>query len=337
MVVNFFKDFKNYIRLKILEKNFSRGFFVENNSLLKYLETYINYKKSLIISFESLKNTTIKKENIFIFSTNFFRQLVFLTLKLDYLYSTTPGLNQTSFQKTKFSKCKYIYLQHSSIGLIHAYNHDAFINFDVVHVINNFQVKDLITINSIYKKKIKIFKSKYSLFNKIFSSNNVELNILIAPSWNTSFYKNNYHNLLFRLLTKKNVNFSIRPHPMSFKKNEISKLELLSIGYKIDDNNDFDFKTYNTLISDWSGIFIEFSYYLKKKAFLINTPKKILNKNSKNFNHVSFEEFSRNEIANIYNDNCLDQMVEDITNDSNENIEKDKKVINKFFKSFFFN
>ena len=337
MVINFLKDFKNYIKLKRLEKNFSRGFFVEDNSLLKYLETYINYKESLIISFEILENKIIKKENIFIFSTNFFRQLVFLTLKLDYLYSTTPGLNQTSFQKTKISKCNYIYLQHSSIGLIHAYNHDAFINFDVVHVINNFQLKDLITINSVYKKKIKIFKSKYSLFNKTFKSNDIKLNILIAPSWNTLFYKNNYHKSLFKLLTKKNINFSIRPHPMSFKKKEISKLELSSTGYKIDDNSDFDFNTYNTLISDWSGIFIEFSYFQKKKAFLINTPKKILNENSKNFDSISFEEFSRNEIGNVYDDNCLSQMVDDITNDSNEKMEKDKKEINKFFERYFFN
>ena len=337
MVINFLKDFKSYIKLKRIEKYFSRGFFVENNSLLKYLETYINYKESLIISFENFENKKIKKENIFIFSTNFFRQLVFLTLKLDYLYSTTPGLNQTSFQKTKFSKCKYIYLQHSPIGLIHAYYHDAFINFDVVHVINTFQLKDLITINSIYKKKIKVFKSKYSLLNKTFISNNLKLNILIAPSWNTLFYKNNYHKSLFNLLTKKNINFSIRPHPMSFKKKEISKLELLSVGYKIDENSDFDFNTYNTLISDWSGIFIEFSYFLKKKAFLINTPKKILNKNSKNFNPISFEEFSRNEIANVYDDKYLSQMVEDIINCSNDKMEDDKKEINKYFENYFFN
>ena len=111
----------------------------------------------------------------------------------------------------------------------------------------------------------------------------------------------------------------------------------MSVGYKIDENSDFDFNTYNTLISDWSGIFIEFSYFLKKKAFLINAPKKILNKNSKNFNPISFEEFSRNEIANVYDDNCLSQMVDDITNDSNEKMEKDKKEINKFFERYFFN
>ena len=108
---------------------------------------------------------------------------------------------------------KYIYIQHSSIGLINAYNHDAFLNFDVVQVINKFQSNDLDIINKRYNKKIKSLKSKYALFSKNFKPLNFNLNILIAPSWNTSFFKNNYHNILFKLLSEKNMRFSIRPHP----------------------------------------------------------------------------------------------------------------------------
>ena len=264
MVINFFKDIKNYISLKLNEKNYSRGFFIENKYLVKYLQPYITSKKSLIVSFENIDAIKNNDQNVFIFSTNFFRQLVFLTLKLKYLYSTTPGLNKTIFQKSKSSNCKYIYIQHSPIGLINAYKPDAFIDFDSVQVINNFQLNDLKIINKTYKKKIKTFKSKYSLFNKFYNLNNNKINILIAPSWNTGFFENNYHKILFKILSNHKANFSIRPHPMSYIKNEISKSKLLSIGYKIDENVDLNFNNFNILISDWSGIFIEFSFFHKK-------------------------------------------------------------------------
>ena len=71
------------------------------------------------------------------------------------------------------------------------------------------------------------------------------------------------------LLSEKNMRFSIRPHPTSFTKKEVSRLELETIGYKIDDNDEIDFYNFNVLISDWSGIFIEFSYFQKNcKEFL---------------------------------------------------------------------
>ena len=87
MVTNFLTDFKNYLRLKKLEKNFSRAFFIENNSLYKYLVQYINYKESALISFEKINTSNQGDTNLFVFKTNFFRQLVFLTINIKYIYS----------------------------------------------------------------------------------------------------------------------------------------------------------------------------------------------------------------------------------------------------------
>ena len=336
MVINFLRDLKSYFRLKKLEKNYSRAFFIENKFIFKYLHYYINLKDSVLISFEKINIDNQSKINLFIFKTNIFRQLVFLTINIRYIYSSTPGLDQTIFQKSKLKNNKYIYIQHSSIGLINAYNHDAFLNFDVVQVINKFQSNDLDIINKRYNKKIKSLKSKYALFSKNFKPLNFNLNILIAPSWNTSFFKNNYHNILFKLLSEKNMRFSIRPHPTSFTKKEVSRLELETIGYKIDDNDEIDFYNFNALISDWSGIFIEFSYFQKKKAFLINSPKKILNKYSKKYNDQSIEEYSRNKIGRVYEENSLKELVDSIASTTNKDLLKDKLEIDNFFKEYFY-
>ena len=42
--------------------------------------------------------------------------------------------------------------------------------------------------------------------------------LLIAPTWNTNFYKRNIHENLFRLLEKNKIDYEFRPHYMSVKK-----------------------------------------------------------------------------------------------------------------------
>ena len=75
------------------------------------------------------------RKNLFVFKTDLIRQLIFLTLRLKFLYCSTPGLNTTFFVKSKLSKCKYIYLQHSPVGLIKKYQKDAFKHFDILQII----------------------------------------------------------------------------------------------------------------------------------------------------------------------------------------------------------
>ena len=60
---------------------------------------------------------------------------------------------------------------------------------------------------------------------------------------------------------------------MSFK-NEISLSEIKKIGITLDTSKIINFNNIKFLISDWSGIFIEFALITKRKSFLINTPKK---------------------------------------------------------------
>ena len=87
--------------------------------------------------------------------------IFFLLLKIRYCYSSTPDIDNSAFQRSIFKKTKYIYIQHSPIGLNKMYRDNAFTNFDVVQVINNFQKNDLIDISKIKKKKIKAWRGKY--------------------------------------------------------------------------------------------------------------------------------------------------------------------------------
>ena len=99
---------------------------------------------------------------------------------------------------------------------------------------------------------------------------------------------------------------------MSFIKKEISIYELqkLNISYNTDYN--LNFFNYTFFVSDWSGIFIEYAVIIKKKPFLINTPKKILNKFFEKYSNKPAEIFLRKKIAKNFEVKDIDKLVNEL-------------------------
>lgn len=320
------KDILSFYKFKKNEHKFKIGFFCESSFIFEYLEPYILKKqkknKVLIISFEEIDNKSLDKSSVFVFYTKIFRELVFLTLRLKILYSSTPNLNQTIFQKTKTSKCKYIYLQHTPVSMTMIYTEDAFDHFDAIQVISKYQYDEMIEIKLRNNLKIKVFKSKYQFIKKQIDSNQnikADTDLLIAPSWNSGFYKLNCHIILKDLLDKNNISYKFRPHPMSFKKKEITKKELIDLKIPLDLSNFFNPYKYNFFLSDWSGIFIEYALIIKRKAFLINTPKKMVNEKYLKFKNQPAEITLRNKIGKTFDIDKIENIINDILDIKNNN------------------
>ena len=341
-MIKLLKDIFSYIKLKTKESSFRRGFFCENNYIFEYLEPYILKKikreKVLIISFTDINQNKIDKSSIFVFHTNFFRELTFLTLKVKILYSSTPDLNNTIFKKSKFSKCKYIYLHHTPVSLNLIYNSNAFDSFDAVQTISTFQYEEMKEIIKKNNLSTRPFKSKYLFIDKQKRKDKERIpdtDLLIAPSWNSGFYKLNCHILLNKYLEGAGISFQLRPHPMSLVKKEISKEELSKLNIKIDECDMLNLSKYKFLITDWSGIFIEFALTFKRKAFLLNTPKKIVNQNYLNYINQPIEISLRNVLGKTYDIANIKNIIEEIKNLKNKGqINEDpdiKNIVNKNF------
>jgi hypothetical protein len=340
-IINFLNDILNFYRLKKKEKIYKTGFFSETNFIYEYLEPHIlnklKKKKIILISFEKINVEYLDNEFIFVFHSNIIRELVFLTLNLKILYSSTPNLNQTIFKKTKFTNCKYIYLQHSPVSLNLIYSNNAFDSFDAIQVLSTFQLKEMKEIKDRNNLKIKIFKSQYLFPQKLKTLKKNQIvneEILIAPSWNSNFYSTNCHILLKESLDKNNISFKLRPHPMSFKKNEISLDELAKHNIPIDKTSFMNLYNYNFLITDWSGAFIEFALLFKRKAFLINTPMKIINKDYSKYKNQPIEILLRNTLGKTFTIDNIDNLVNHIRSikkDINTEDEEVKKIVDENF------
>ena len=86
---------------------------------------------------------------------------------------------------------------------------------------------------------------------------------------------------------------------------------------------------YSDLISDWSGIYLEFCLIKNRKCFLINTNQKILNR--KVFSdHLTIEESLRNQLSHVYDKNNINSMINKIKND------KTIETVNHITKNFFY-
>tara|TARA_Y100000591_G_C21765779_1_gene662717 strand:- start:34 stop:1065 length:1032 start_codon:yes stop_codon:yes gene_type:complete len=342
ILIDFLKDLFVYIKYKYNEKNYSIGFFCENEFILNYLSPYIttrikNKKPIVIMSFEKIKYNPNENVFIYILHTNFFRELFFLTLKLKYLYSSTPDLEKTIFKKTKFSKCKYIYIQHSPVSLNLIYRESAFDDFDAIQTISKFQNREIKEIIKKRDLKLKIFKSSYQFIKKNINQPLLtkKYDLLIAPSWNTSFYKLNCHKILHEHLSKNSISYKLRPHPMSFKKREITYDEINNLGIILDNSKLVNLNEFNFLISDWSGIFIEFALVNKRKSFLINTPKKRSDTNYENYNNKPIEITKRELFGKIFNIENLDNLVKEITSQKKTYQYDDNEIV-KFTEENFY-
>mgnify|MGYP001215642592 CR=1 FL=1 len=338
-MISFFLDLVNFLKYKSQEKKYNVGFFCESSFISEYLKPYISKintkRKVVIISFEKIENNILPEHSCFVFRSNFFRELVFLTLKLNVLYSSTPDIENTIFKRSRLKKnCKYIYIQHSPVSLTMIYREKSFEYFDAIQVISKFQEAEINEMKIKDNFNIKVFKSKYLFINKKKTNFKKNCDVLLAPTWNSGFFDLNCHKLLKKHMDKNHISYILRPHPMSFKKKEISLENLDKLNIPVDSSNTLDLNKYSFLVSDWSGIFIEYALLSNQKAFLIDTPKKIKNKNYKKYKNQPIEIAMRNKFGKTYNVNNLEILVKDILNLKEKKLYEDeslKKFINVNF------
>ncbi len=330
-MTNFFRELFIFFDFKKIEKNYKYLFFNENEYTFSYLKDYILSKKNksniIVLTMENIENPYCKTIQI---KNKFLLKILFLTLNCKYIYTTSTNLNNSIFLRSKVSRSKYIYLQHSPVSLSMIYDEKAFLYFDAIQAINKSQYNDVLDINKLYKKKIKPFKSKYKFFNKKNYFHGKKVDVLIAPTWHTDFYKLNIHEKLFKNFKNNNISFEFRPHPMSIKKNEF---QLKDDKIKINQDKLIDFKKFKFLVSDWSGIFIEFSIINKTKSVLINTDKKILNKNYLNYSNMPIEISSRKIIGEEFETNKIDELTKYILAQKKDH---DLSLIDNFYKENFY-
>ena len=362
-IKKFYQDFQS-----INKVNLSRHkivFYSENKAYQKYAYNLIEYfsKKfpGKVYYISSDKYDRIKELDIINvhIKSYFLLHYLFLNIKADNLFLTVTDLDNSTLKKNKNVK-NYIYYFHGAVSTTKVFREKAFDNYDTILCNGNYHIDEIRQRESIEKlNKKNLIRSGYLYFDflksRINNSTNNQSEVLIAPSWNKN--KKNFINQDFEKIKKKllecNHKVRFRPHPETIKRfpkiktiyNDLFKTQ----NFIFDDNPD-NFESMQRaqcLITENSGISIEFLLIFKKPVFFYTDSEKIHNPKFNMYQYLNTMEdtvknkfghqFNYDQISNI--NNIIKSSAEnfdtsDIDNFMNENFYNYKNTIDYIDKNF---
>ena len=345
--------FKNII--KSSNQKYKFLFYSENKSYQKYSYNIIEvlakkYPNEILYasSDHNDKIDDLKIKNLFI-GKSFMMRIFFQIIQADFFFLTLTDLGNHMLKKTK-KIGKYVYFFHAPVSTFKNYTNSAFDNYDIILCNGEHHLKEIRKreeIKNLPKKKL--IKTGYFYFDyfleKISNKQQPEY-ILIAPSWNydhVNFINENFVQIIDELL-KKNRKVIFRPHPEHFKRSSKILDKIKNVFSKFD-NFIFDISNENfesmekaqCLITDASGISIEYLLLFKRPVLYLNDKDKIHNSNYLDFKDFeSIDVITKNNFGHIFLEKDILKL-DLIINESIKNFQAKIPLLDKFTKDYFFN
>jgi len=259
--------------------------------------------------------------NSFFIGSGYVRNYIFENINTQLLILTMPDLNNFQLKRSRFN-VHYAYTQHSLVSSHMIYRYSAFDHYDTIlcagphHIAEieatfrhyNLRNKNLVKFG--YPRLDRLIKYGEQKVKKsiAFDNNKEQLLILIAPSWGPEgiIESGLCFKLIKKLLELRHM-VIVRPHPQTIKFNNEKIIEIRNT-FSLDDRVilEVDVQGYDSLwssdimISDWSGVALEYALGFKKPVIFCNVPKKINNPRYLDINLVPLEVSIRNEIGTIW-------------------------------------
>ena len=347
---NFFLKFKEINNINKKKPRFI--FYSENKAYLKYgypLLEYLSKKYPGEVYYVSSdindKVPDLNLVNVYI-GYGFLLQYFFKSIATDNLFMTLTDLNNNIIKRNSFVK-NYIYFFHGAVSTTRIYTSTAFDNYDTILCNGEYQIKEIRQreeLDSLKEKKL--IKSGFFYFDylkdKIEESQN-DSEILVAPSWNKNrlnFINEDFEEILKNLLNSGHkVRF--RPHPETIKRSqnlmESYKEKFKHKNFLFDDNSENleAMKNAKCLITDNSGISIEYMMLFKKPVIFYSDFDKVHNESFEMFKGlVPIEDTIKEKFGYEFNKHELIE-IDKVINKAINNF--DKKEIDNFLKNNFYN
>ena len=340
---------------KFTNVNYKIVIYSENKIYQKYskilLENLIKRFPNQILYASSDKNDFIGNDNIknLYIGKTYSLQYFFSKIKSENLLTTTIDLGNNLLKKTNNIK-NYIYFFHSPVSTTKVYTTAAFDNYDTILCIGDFQKDEIQKRENIQKiNSKKLIECGYFYFDYLIGKhkdNSINDEILIAPSWNyneKNFINENFDQIIESLLKKNNI-VKFRPHPEHFKrsKNFINYLEKKhsSKNFILDkDIENFDsMQKAKCLITDNSGIAIEYTLIFKRPVFYYKSLDKIHNKEIENYKDLfNLEDHLKKQFGYTFMDNQIDNLDSFIKSNIIDFNQNHISKINQFVNNTFYN
>ena len=294
------KELKKFNNLN--DKQRSIVFYAENKASMNHFRLLIseltkerNFQICYVTSVKNDPILSINDKNIIVFyiGDGIVRTKFFLELKAKILIMDMPDLDSFHIKRSKIFPVHYIYIFHSMFS-VHSYlRKGAVDNYDTIFCVGEHHKREILETEKIYGLKPKKlvnygFGRLDTLLKEQSNFKKEELNtknlIIIAPTYGNSNLLKICGVKLIETLLDSNFKVLLRPHFRIFKE---SKDLIKIILDKFQNNNNFlleegiikpqIFHSSRCMISDWSGISLEYAFVFERPIIYIDVPKKELN------------------------------------------------------------
>ena len=245
------------------------------------------------------------------------KKMITLMMKLeaDIVVMTTPDLDNFYIKRSLMKKdIEYIFVPHDPSSMHMGFREHSLDNFDTVFCTGPHIAAEVRASEKVYGTREKtLVEFGYPLIEQLINSceqlpqkQDGRKQILIAPSWQEDNLLDSCVETLIDSLYGDDYKIIVRPHPEYMKRYK-EKMMLLVDKYsdKVGDGLQFelDFSSNTSvyssdiLVTDWSGIGIEFGFATLKPVVFVNTKMKMENENYQNINIVPQEIRLRNVLG----------------------------------------
>ena len=287
---------------KLNDEQRSIVFYAENKASMNHFRLLIseltkerNFQICYVTSVKNDPILSINDKNILAFyiGDGAVRVRFFIELKAKILIMDMPDLGSFHIKRSKIFPVHYIYIFHSMFS-VHSYlRKGAVDHYDTIFCVGEHHKREILETEKIYGLKPKKlvnygFGRLDTLLKEQSNFKKEELNtknlIIIAPTYGNSNLLKICGVKLIETLLDSNFKVLLRPHFRIFKE---SKDLIKIILDKFQNNNNFlleegiikpqIFHSSRCMISDWSGISLEYAFVFERPIIYIDVPKKELN------------------------------------------------------------
>ena len=219
--------------------------------------------------------------------------MAFLRMDAEVVVMTTPDLNTYQIKRSYVKRnVEYIYTPHDMMSVHTSFRKGSMDHFDTVLCVGPQQIEEIRKTEEVYGlPEKKLIPCGYSLLDDLRrdfrpGERGDKPRILIAPSWQEDNLLDSVIDDLLGQLCGQGYRITVRPHP-EYVKRYRARLDQLIERYADADPEELSFETdfssnksiweSDLLITDWSGISVEYSYTTERPCLFVNTKIKCLN------------------------------------------------------------
>jgi hypothetical protein len=311
--------FTNYRKFTALNKQrLPIGCYSETGSDCIYFKGIIRllmeqYHQPVLYLTSSEKDPMLTYQNpyfhpVFV-GSGLLRNIAFRVLNVNLFVMTLPDLESFDLKRS-IAPVHYAYIFHSLVSTHMIYRDRAFDAYDTIFCVGPHHEAEIREAEQLFNLKPKTFVQlgypriddiieQYQLFMaslpELTSLEDKPVNILIAPSWGENSITNQCLHPLIAILLKAGYAVTFRPHPMTMR--EPDRIDAVRDAFSSQSGFalDLDISQVRTLfeadimISDWSGVALEFALATEKPVLYVDVPRKLNNSNFSQFTTVPIE------------------------------------------------